>query len=79
VRRARLAAPRASRRDPIQAANHQVLAEAIGALPLPTSLDTTCTATVPVIVPVNRRVTLRAALADARGPAAPRVALACTP
>jgi len=79
VRRARLAAPRASRRDPIRAANHQALAEAIGALPLPTSLDTACTATVPVIVPVNRRVTLRAALADARGPAAPRVALVCTP
>src|SRR5437773_1926433 len=79
VRRARLLAPRASRRDPTAAANHQELAEAIGALPLPTALDAACTATVPVIVPVNGRVTLRALVADARGPVTPRVTLRCTP
>src|SRR5437763_1399213 len=79
VRRARLLAPRASRRDPTAAANHQALAEAIGALPLPTALAAACTATVPVIVPVNGRVTLRALVADARGPVTPRVTLRCTP
>jgi len=79
VRRARLLAPRARRRDPTAAANHQALAEAIGALPLPTALDAACTATVPVIVPVNGRVTLRALVADARGPVTPRVTLRCTP
>ncbi len=79
VRRARLLAPRASRRDPTAAANHQALAEAIGALPLPTALDAACSATVPVIVPVNGRVTLRALVADARGPVTPRVTLRCTP
>ncbi len=78
VRRARLVSPRASRRDPVAAANHQTLAEAIGVLPLPTSLDTACTATVPVLVPVNGRVVLRASVADSRGPAVPRVTLFCT-
>src|SRR5207249_2765530 len=58
VHGARLLAPRASRRDPTAAANHQALAEAIGALPLPTRLDAACTATVPVIVPVNGHVAL---------------------
>ena len=79
VHGARLLAPRASRRDPTAAANHQALAEAIGALPLPTRLDAACTATVPVIVPVNGRVALRALVADARGPVTPRVTLRCTP
>ncbi len=79
VRRARLLAPRASRRDPTAAANHEALSEAIGALPLPTALDAGCTATVPVIVPVNGHVALRALVADARGPVTPRVTLRCTP
>ena len=78
VHGARLLAPRASRRDPTAAANHQALAEAIGALPLPTRLDAACTATVPVIVPVNGHVALRALVADARGPVTPRVTLRCT-
>ena len=78
VHGARLLAPRASRRDPTAAANHQALAEAIGALPLPTALDAACTATVPVIVPVNGHVALRALVADARGPVTPRVTLRCT-
>jgi len=79
VHGARLLAPRASRRDPTAAANHLALAEAIGALPLPTALDAACTATVPVIVPVNGHVALRALVADARGPVTPRVTLRCTP
>jgi len=79
VHGARLLAPRASRRDPTAAANHAALAEAIGALPLPTRLDGACTATVPVIVPVGGRVALRALLADGRGPVTPRVTLRCTP
>ncbi len=79
VRGARLLAPRASRRDPTAAANHEALSEAIGALPLPTRLDAACTATVPVIVPVNGHVALRALVADARGPVTPRVTLRCTP
>ncbi len=79
VRGAHLLAPRASRRDPTAAANHQALADAIGALPLPTGLDAACTATVPVIVPVNGHVALRALVGDARGPVTPRVTLHCTP
>ncbi|HUE30743.1 MAG TPA: S53 family peptidase, partial [Verrucomicrobiae bacterium] len=79
VHGARLLAPRASRRDPTANANHMSLADTIGALPLPTGLDAACTATVPVIVPVNGHVTLRAQVADARGPVTPRVTLRCTP
>ena len=79
VRRARLLSPRTSRRDPTAAANHRALAAALGALPLPTRLDAACTATVPVVVPVNGRVALRALVADTRGPVTPRVTLRCTP
>jgi len=79
VRRARLLSPRTSRRDPTAAANHRALAAALGALPLPTRLDAACTATVPVVVPVNGRVALRALVADTRGPVTARVTLRCTP
>ena len=79
VRGARLLSPRASRRDPTAAANHRALAAALRALPLPTRLDAACTATVPVVVPVNGRVALRALVADTRGPVTPRVTLRCTP
>ena len=79
VRRVRLAAPRANGGDAMAAANHQALSDALGALPLPTARDGACTATVPVIVPAGGQVTLRALVADARGPAAARVTLFCTP
>jgi hypothetical protein len=79
VRRVRLVAPGARTSDPLIAANRRSLLDAVGALPLPTSLDGACTATVPVIVPTGRRLTLRASVSDRRGPVTPRVTLECTP
>jgi len=80
VRGVHLVSPGASGRDPVKTANHDALVAALRGLPqLPTSLDGACTATVPIIVPASRHVTLRARIADSRVPVMPRVTLACTP
>jgi hypothetical protein len=61
VRGVRLRAPEASARAPYAAENRAALLEALGALPdLPTHLRAACTATVPVIVPLEEA-------GDARG------------
>jgi kumamolisin len=79
VRRVRVLSPPQAVRDPVQVANRAAISAAIRGLPsVPTSLSNSCTALVPVTVPVNGRVTLRARVADTRGPVEPRVTLRCT-
>jgi hypothetical protein len=77
VRRVHLVSPRRGR-DPVQAADAGVLGAALRGLPaLPTALSGSCTGTVPVTVPVDGHVTLRARVDDTRRPVLPRVTLRC--
>jgi len=78
VRRLALLAPGRRDDDPVRAANRAALQDALAALPLPTGLVNTCTATVPVTVAVGDTLRLRARVRGTLGDAVPRVVLACS-
>jgi len=82
VRDVRLRAPEASARTPYAAENRAALLDALGALPeLPTRLRAACTATVPVIVPLEgeggRGTRLVARVGRRVGSATARLKLRC--
>jgi hypothetical protein len=83
VRHVRLRSPRERRRAPLDAVNETTLRAAIDALdPLPTDLAGGCTATVPIVVPVDGpegpgKTRLRARIIHSRGATSARVTLRC--
>jgi hypothetical protein len=81
VRDVRLLAPREGTRDTVASANRRALLAALAALPeLPVTLDTTCTPTVPVVVPARGAGTrLRARVRHSSGTMVARVTLRCRP
>jgi subtilase family serine protease len=84
VRSVQLVQPKASAADPLAAGNRRTLAAALAALPpFPSKLQNGCTATVPIIVPVQNgragTVDLRARIRTSRGPVLSRIRLSCDP
>jgi hypothetical protein len=83
VRGVRIASPRARPHDAVASANRAALAEAVAGLPdFPITLDSACTATVPIVVPVaghgsKGRQRLRATVRTSVGRTRVRLDLHC--